>query len=105
MYAIQNVKYNNYAIQNDGPSFDATGSHIEASFHDDTLSRRAWRIEFVSGGQFVCVNKAAQFLFPLLKLRNRICDYKCNTCWELRHESTRTPVTILIFNRVPPTTY
>lgn len=53
MYALQNVKYNNYAIQNDGVGPGPTDSRIRASTHDDNLSRRAWRIEFVSAGQFV----------------------------------------------------
>ena len=92
MYAIKNVKYNNYAIQNDGPGFGATDSHVRASLHDDTLARRAWRIAFVSGGQFVYVNNNSQLVLLLLELHYRICDYNQSTCWELRHASTRTPV-------------
>lgn len=56
MYALQNDNYKNYAIQNDGVGPGPTDSRIHASTHDDTLSRRAWRIEFVSAGQFVYVD-------------------------------------------------
>lgn len=53
MYAIFNDSYKTYAIQTDVLSFGPTDSTIRASSHDDNLSRRAWRIEFVSAGQFM----------------------------------------------------
>lgn len=53
MYAIFNEQYKTYATRTDILSSGPTDSTINASIHDDNISRRAWKIELVSAGQFM----------------------------------------------------